>query len=216
MTIVDNNDSYPAGAIMWFASTTAVPGWFLLDGSVFDETVNPQLYALLGENVLPDFNGTFVNGTHTQSQIDGFTLHNDTTRTPRNTAFKTSTTGNHRHTDLTNFDYIGNSLAHASMDTAGSVTVQSYTAYNTIQSSDPLDFEVEEENYRVNMSSSYDVANGAGVANFITGKVNTSDAAITYTDKVVVLIVVMMVCLPILRMVQSQIQIQIQYRQHLV
>ncbi len=104
MTIVDNNDSYPAGAVMWFASTTAIPGWFLLDGSIFDETANPQLYALLGENVLPDFNGVFVNGTHTQTDIDGFTLHNDTTRTPRNTAFKTSTTGNHRHTDLTNFD----------------------------------------------------------------------------------------------------------------
>ncbi len=104
MTIIDTNDSYPAGAVLWFASTNAVPGWFLMDGSVFDTTANPQLFQLLGENVLPDFNSAFVNGTHNQSDIDGFTLHNDTTRSPRNTAFGTTTTGSHRHGGLTNND----------------------------------------------------------------------------------------------------------------
>ncbi len=128
MTIIDTNDSYPAGAALWFASTTAIPGWFLMDGSVFDEVANPQLYALLGENVLPDFNNAFVNGTHDQTNIDGFTLHNDTTRAPRNTSFKTSTAGNHRHTDLTNFDYRYNNDPDPGVDPSGNTDWTSITA----------------------------------------------------------------------------------------
>ena len=104
MTRINNQDDYPTGAVLWFGTAQPIDGWLILNGATFDKDTNPKLFDLLGSNTLPDFNGVFVKSSHTQSSIDGFTLHNDTTRNARYTAFGTNTTGNHTHRDLGNDD----------------------------------------------------------------------------------------------------------------
>ena len=66
--------SVPVGIIS--ASTTIVndSDWLLCDGSVFDTSVYPELYNILGSNTLPDLRGRFLIGQG-QNTTDTITNH---------------------------------------------------------------------------------------------------------------------------------------------
>lgn len=46
---------HPVGTVMVFADANMPPGFLYADGSVFNESLYPQLYDFLGSNELPDF-----------------------------------------------------------------------------------------------------------------------------------------------------------------
>ena len=87
----------PVGQIIAFPTTTPPTGHLLCDGSTFSATTYPALAAVLGGNRLPDLRFQFIRGSANQSDINGFTKRNDTTRRPRTSNFTTNQQGNHNH-----------------------------------------------------------------------------------------------------------------------
>lgn len=72
-------DSLPVGTITAFYGTVAPNGYLLCDGSTFDTAKYPELYTLLGTNVLPDFRecvlvGAGENTTQTIASHDIYTV----------------------------------------------------------------------------------------------------------------------------------------------
>jgi len=61
---------FPVGAIQAFASTEMPVGFRIADGSTFDALAYPDLFTLLGVNVLPDLRNQFLRGWNNDS--DGF------------------------------------------------------------------------------------------------------------------------------------------------
>lgn len=51
----DAGSGVPVGTIIGQYKKVTIPGYLYLDGSTFDETQYPALYAYLGTNVLPDY-----------------------------------------------------------------------------------------------------------------------------------------------------------------
>ena len=61
---------FPVGAIQAFASTEMPVGFRIADGSTFDALAYPDLFTLLGVNILPDLRNQFLRGWNNDS--DGF------------------------------------------------------------------------------------------------------------------------------------------------
>ena len=55
-------DPIPLGAIQAFTIGTSPNGWLLCDGSTYDQTTHPELFAVLGVATLPDLRGEFLRG----------------------------------------------------------------------------------------------------------------------------------------------------------
>ena len=83
------NGGSPVGAISAYYGTTAPTGWLICDGTDTTGTSNelstayPELYALLGSNVLPDLRecvlvGIGTNLTHDEDEGDGAIASHDT------------------------------------------------------------------------------------------------------------------------------------------
>ena len=53
----------PVGALMPYAGANAPANWLLCNGSTFSQSDYPELYAVLGSNVLPDLSGRTIIGT---------------------------------------------------------------------------------------------------------------------------------------------------------
>ena len=70
-------DGMPAGSFTWwFGLASKVPtGWLILDGSTFSATEYPELYAVLGTNVLPRLtDGRFIKGSMTSKVTENVGL----------------------------------------------------------------------------------------------------------------------------------------------
>ena len=67
---LNNQTGFPVGAIQAFASTTMPIGFRLCDGSTYNTTTYPDLFAILGTNQLPDLRNQFLRGWNNDS--DGF------------------------------------------------------------------------------------------------------------------------------------------------
>lgn len=52
----------PVGTIIMFSGTTAPEGYFSCNGGIYDVVDNPNLFAVLGSNRVPDMRGLFVRG----------------------------------------------------------------------------------------------------------------------------------------------------------
>ncbi len=50
------------GDIKYHCGTTAPNGWFIMNGSSFNASQYPLLYAKLGSNIVPDWRGLFIRG----------------------------------------------------------------------------------------------------------------------------------------------------------
>ena len=87
---------YPVGSVIFHSSTVPPAGWFLCNGSVYDEVANPELFAMLGLNTTPDFENDFVRGQNDQSNINGFPLRQWTTKAPT-VVLAIGLAGNHQH-----------------------------------------------------------------------------------------------------------------------
>lgn len=88
----------PIGAVIPWPGGTPPNGWLECNGQVFNTGNNPQLYSVLGRNVVPDYRGLFLRGwAHGSSsfdpepgralgsyQGDEFRSHNHTTPVERN------------------------------------------------------------------------------------------------------------------------------------
>ena len=96
---VGGGSGMPIGSIITYISTTPPDNsWLLCDGGTFSPTTYPDLYIALGNrDRLPDLNEQFIRGTAVGGKIAGFTKHNDTTRLPRSSSFRTDQQGNHHH-----------------------------------------------------------------------------------------------------------------------
>lgn len=64
-------DKLPIGSIIDFVGDTPPLGWAVLNGSSFEPTSYPELFTLLGTNVLPDFSGrtTAYQGLHNTEAV---------------------------------------------------------------------------------------------------------------------------------------------------
>jgi len=89
-------DPIPLGAIQAFTIGTAPRGWLLCDGSTYDQTVYPELFAVFGSTTLPDLRGEFLRGRKAGQAIGS---HVDWTTGRPKTALtgSTATDGNHTH-----------------------------------------------------------------------------------------------------------------------
>jgi microcystin-dependent protein len=98
------------GAILTYAGLTAPNGWLLCDGSTFDQTLYPELYALLGDsNTLPDLREKYLIGKGSGSL-------NLNTNTGSN---------NHTHT----YSYAGNNSNNTAISHAHNVGTFFNTTY---------------------------------------------------------------------------------------
>ncbi len=94
----ENLDFTPIGAIITIPTTTTISDdWLLCNGSTFSAVTYPDLNTLLGTTTLPNMNGNFPRMTSTQGTIDGWTVHQWTTRQPRAGNFICASSGNHDH-----------------------------------------------------------------------------------------------------------------------
>ena len=63
----------PVGSVIAYWGTSDPYGWFICDGRDTSGTVHelstkhPELYALIGSNILPDLRGEFIRGAGTNS-----------------------------------------------------------------------------------------------------------------------------------------------------
>jgi microcystin-dependent protein len=101
------------GTILIYAGTTAPAGWLLCNGSTFDQTLYPQLYALLGNsNTLPDLRERYLIGKGS----DSLTLNTNTG------------SSNHEHS----YSYAGNNSNNTAISHAHNVGTYfnaTYTAH---------------------------------------------------------------------------------------
>ena len=88
-------DPIPLGAIQAFTIGTAPRGWLLCDGSTFDQTTYPELFAVLGVATLPDLRGEFLRGREAGGVLGA---HVDWTTGLPKAGFTTANDGNHAHT----------------------------------------------------------------------------------------------------------------------
>lgn len=63
----------PIGAIIAYGGKTCPPGWLVCDGSSFDTSSHPELYSVLGESVLPNLVGRFIQGSNT-TEVSGLSM----------------------------------------------------------------------------------------------------------------------------------------------
>ena len=129
MTIIEKtrNTSYTPGFVMFHGSTVPPAGWFLCDGSTYDEIANPELFALLGVNTTPDFENEFVRAEQNQAWIDGFTHHAWTTGEAV-VPMKLKEAGEHSHLFGTEH-YKFNPGTEIMVDSSGTTGNQSNTSY---------------------------------------------------------------------------------------
>ena len=66
---IATTDLLPVGSLVACVRTTAPTGWLWCNGSTFNQADYPELYSVLGTNVLPDMNHCFPEGTSTASEI---------------------------------------------------------------------------------------------------------------------------------------------------
>ena len=59
----------PVGSLIAYVGSTAPTGWLWCNGGTFNQADYPELYSVLGTNVLPDMNHCFPEGTSTASEI---------------------------------------------------------------------------------------------------------------------------------------------------
>lgn len=114
LTSTTNNEMLPhVGAILTYAGPTAPTGWLLCNGSTFDQTLYPELYALLGNsNTLPDLREKYLIGKGSSS----LTLNSNTGA------------NNHTHT----YSYAGNNSNNTAVSHAHNVGTYfnaTYTAH---------------------------------------------------------------------------------------
>lgn len=67
------NQTVPVGTIVTYGGNekSYPPGWLACDGSTFNQTQYPELYAALGNsNTLPNLAGYFLRGLDTSGNID--------------------------------------------------------------------------------------------------------------------------------------------------
>lgn len=62
-------DLLPVGSLIAYVGSTAPTGWLWCNGGTFNQADYPELYSVLGTNVLPDMNHCFPEGTSTASEI---------------------------------------------------------------------------------------------------------------------------------------------------
>ena len=87
----------PVGQISMYPNYSAPAGYMICDGRAVDQNVYPELYAVVGSHV-PDLKGQFIRGASSNSDSQGKTKHQDTTRRPRSNLTGTANNaGRHRH-----------------------------------------------------------------------------------------------------------------------
>ena len=59
----------PIGTMIFYLGKTIPEGWLLANGSTYDTTLYPDLYAVLGTNTLPNMHHRFIEGTTTLSEV---------------------------------------------------------------------------------------------------------------------------------------------------
>lgn len=60
----------PIGAVIAYYANSVPAGWLYCDGTTFNQVTYPELYSLLGGNVLPDLRGQFLRGTSDSNAVD--------------------------------------------------------------------------------------------------------------------------------------------------
>ncbi len=60
--ISSGNESFAIGTITAFYGYLAPVNWLICDGSTFEQITYPELYTLLGTNVLPDLRNQVLKG----------------------------------------------------------------------------------------------------------------------------------------------------------
>lgn len=130
------NGGSPVGAISAYYGTTAPTGWLICDGTDTTGTSDelsiayPELYALLGSNVLPDLRecvlvGIGTNLTHDEDEGDGAIESHDTYTLGE---FKDDQLQTHQHyVAIANFRNIGNGGSSGSVNTYTSQSNRSTT-----------------------------------------------------------------------------------------
>ena len=74
----------PIGTVIWWSGSAAErpAGFLLLDGSTYDITLYPELYAILKTNVLPNYIGRFIKGSSIPNKYEAAGLPNITGHIP--------------------------------------------------------------------------------------------------------------------------------------
>ena len=62
----------PIGTMIFYLGKTIPEGWLLANGSTYDTTLYPDLYAVLGTNTLPNMHHRFIEGTTTLSEVGSY------------------------------------------------------------------------------------------------------------------------------------------------
>lgn len=62
----------PIGTMIFYLGKTIPEGWLLANGSTYDTTLYPDLYAVLGTNTLPNMHHRFLEGTTTLSEVGSY------------------------------------------------------------------------------------------------------------------------------------------------
>ena len=60
----------PIGSVIAYYANSVPSGYLYCNGTSFVSSDYPELYALLGNNVLPDLRGYFLRGTSDSTAID--------------------------------------------------------------------------------------------------------------------------------------------------
>ena len=110
----------PIGSVIWWSglAENRPAGFLLLDGSTYDTTLYPELYAILGTNVLPNYIGRFVKGSRTAGVYESAGLPNiighipgDTEGLPETDDYWDIVSGAFYKDTSTNMNLSGNSVA---------------------------------------------------------------------------------------------------------
>ena len=72
----------PVGTIIAQYKKTSLSGYLYLDGSTFDQTAYPLLYAYLGSNVLPDYREFALVGAEQNTTSSNIATHDTYTVAP--------------------------------------------------------------------------------------------------------------------------------------
>ncbi len=108
-----NGEFIPIGTISSYFGLTAPDSWLLCNGSTFPQTTYPDLYTLLGTDVVPDLRGYFLRGLDTgrlrdeetrglgSVQADSYKSHTHGHNGTSNTGFVTESVQNSGLIDVT-------------------------------------------------------------------------------------------------------------------